>query len=95
MKGKAESTFFILDKKTFLLLLLGFALRLFLIFPGPLESKVEFFTIKADLRNYYWPAQAAFRGENPYVLWASGQSGEFRADMTPLELLMFEGTVAV
>lgn len=83
-----------MNNKTLLLVLVGFALRLFLIFPGPFESKVEFFTNKADLRNYYWPAQAALRGENPYALWASGQSGEFRADMAPLELLMYVVTVA-
>jgi hypothetical protein len=75
--------------------LVGFVLRLFLIFPGPLESKVEFFTNKADLRNYYWPAQAALRGENPYALWADGQSGEFRADMVPLELMIYVTTVAI
>ena len=84
-----------LKKTTLLLVLAGFALRLLLIFPGPLESKVEFFTNKADLRNYYWPAQAALRGANPYALWASGQSGEFRADMAPLELLIYVVTVAV
>jgi hypothetical protein len=71
------------------------ALRLFLIFPGPLESRVEALTNKADLRNYYWPAQAALKGENPYVLWAEGKSGEFRADMAPLELLVYVGAVAV
>lgn len=80
---------------TVLLVLLGLALRIFLIFPGPLESKVEFFYNRADLRNYYWPAQAALRGENPYALWASGQSGEFRSDMAPLELAIFVATVAV
>ncbi len=84
-----------MNKTTLLLVLAGFALRLFLIFPGPLESKVEFFTNKADLRNYYWPAQAALRGENPYALWARGQSGEFRADMAPLELAIYVATVAV
>jgi hypothetical protein len=78
-----------------LLVLAGFALRVFLIFPGPLESKIEFFYNRADLRNYYWPAQAALRGENPYVLWASGQSGEFRSDMAPLELVIYVATVAV
>jgi hypothetical protein len=78
-----------------MLVLAGLALRLFLIFPGPLESKVEFFYNRADLRNYYWPAQAALRGENPYALWASGQSGEFRADMAPLELALYVATVAV
>ena len=82
-------------KKTLLLVLLGLSLRLFLIFPGPFESKVEFFANKADLRNYYWPAQTALRGENPYTLWANGQSGEFRADMAPLELLLYVTTVAV
>ncbi len=76
-------------------MLAGLALRLFLIFPGPLESKVEFFYNRADLRNYYWPAQAALRGENPYALWASGQSGEFRADITPLELALYVATVAL
>jgi hypothetical protein len=84
-----------LKKTTLLLVLIGLALRLFLIFPGPLESKVEFFTNKADLRNYYWPAQAALRGENPYALWASGKSGEFRSDMAPLELAIFAMTLAV
>jgi len=84
-----------LDKKTLLLVSLGLALRLILIFPGPVESKVEFFTNKADLRNYYWPAQATLTGANPYVLWASGQSGEFRADMAPLELLVFVATVRI
>ena len=83
------------SRLTILLTLLGFALRLFLIFPGPLESKVGFFTNTADLRNYYWPAQAALRGANPYALWASGQSGEFRADMAPLELAIYVATVAV
>lgn len=84
-----------MNKKTLVLVLLGLALRLFLISPGPLESKIEFFTNKADLRNYYWPAQVAWRGDNPYALWASGQSGEFRADMAPLELLLYVATVAV
>ena len=84
-----------MSKQTLLLVFAGFLLRLFLIFPGPLESKVEFLTNKADLRNYYWPAQAALRGENPYALWASGQSGEYRADMAPLELLTYVATVAV
>lgn len=84
-----------MNKQTLLLVLIGCALRLFIIFPGPFASKVEFFTNKADLRNYYWPAQAALRGEDPYVLWASGQSGEFRADMAPLELLIYVATVAV
>lgn len=84
-----------MNKTTLLLVLVGLALRLFLIFPGPLESKVEFFYNRADLRNYYWPAQAALGGANPYVLWASGQSGEFRADMAPLELVIYVATVAV
>jgi hypothetical protein len=73
----------------------GLALRWFLIFPGPLASKVEFLTNWADLRNYYWPAQAVLQGENPYALWASGQSGEFRADMAPLELAIYVATVRV
>ncbi|MBI4786966.1 MAG: hypothetical protein HY782_07975 [Chloroflexi bacterium] len=81
--------------RTVVLMLVGLGLRLFLIFPGPLESKVEFLTNKADLRNYYWPAQAALRGENPYALWASGQSGEYRADMAPLELMIYVAAVAV
>lgn len=84
-----------MNRQTFLLILAGFALRLFLIFPGPFESKIEFFYNRADLRNYYWPAQAALRGENPYVLWASGQSGEFRSDMAPLELAIYVATVAL
>ncbi|MBM3127921.1 MAG: hypothetical protein FJ009_04705 [Chloroflexi bacterium] len=84
-----------MNKATKLLVLAGLVLRLFLIFPGPLESKVEFFYNRVDLRNYYWPAQAALRGENPYALWASGQSGEFRADMAPLELALYVATVAV
>lgn len=86
---------FVLNKSTLLLVLVGLVIRLFLIFPGPLESKVEFFYNRADLRNYYWPAQAALRGENPYALWASGQSGEFRADMAPLELVLYVATVTV
>ncbi|MCI0476279.1 MAG: hypothetical protein L0Y55_08530, partial [Anaerolineales bacterium] len=84
-----------MNKTTIFLVLAGLALRLFLIFPGPLESKVEFFYNRADLRNYYWPAQAVLRGENPYALWAGGQSGEFRADMAPLELVIYVATVAV
>jgi len=84
-----------LHKQTLVLVLLGLALRLFLIFPGPLESKVEFFYNRADLRNYYWPAQTALRGENPYVLWATGASGDFRSDMAPLELAIYVATVAV
>lgn len=84
-----------MNRPTILLVLAGFALRLFLIFPGPLESKIEFLYNRADLRNYYWPAQAALRGENPYALWAGGQSGEFRSDMAPLELAMYVATVAV
>jgi hypothetical protein len=83
-----------LNKTTLLLVLAGFTLRLFLIFPGPLESKVGFFTNTADLRNYYWPAQAALRGANPYALWASGRAGEFRADMAPVELVIYVATVA-
>jgi hypothetical protein len=82
-------------RTTLLLVALGFALRLFLIFPGPLESKVGFFSNLADLRNYYWPAHAAQSGANPYVLWSTGQSGEFRADMAPVELAIYVGTVAV
>ncbi len=84
-----------MNKQTLVLVILGLVLRLFLIFPGPLASKVEFFTNWADLRNYYWPAQAALQGENPYALWASGQSGEFRADMAPLELAIYVATVHV
>lgn len=84
-----------MNKTTLALVLVGFALRLFIIFPGPLESKVDFFTNKADLRNYYWPAQAALQGQNPYVLWSTGQSGEFRADMAPIELAVYVATVAV
>ncbi len=84
-----------LNRQTFVLVLIGLVLRLFLIFPGSLASKVEFFTNWADLRNYYWPAQAVLKGENPYVLWASGQSGEFRADMAPLELAIYVATVRV
>jgi len=83
------------NRQTVLLVIVGLALRLFLIFPGPLESKIEFFYNRADLRNYYWPAQAALRGENPYTLWASDQSGEFRGDMAPLELAIYVATVAV
>ncbi len=70
-------------------------MRLFLIFPGPLESKVAYFSNKADLVNYYWPAQAALHGDNPYALWANGSSGEFRSDMAPLELAIYVATVAV
>jgi hypothetical protein len=84
-----------LNKITLALVLVGFALRLFIIFPGPLESKVEFFANKADLRNYYLPAQAALQGQNPYVLWSTGQSGEFRADMAPLELVVYVATVSI
>ncbi|HEX7587486.1 MAG TPA: hypothetical protein VF478_04155, partial [Anaerolineae bacterium] len=72
---------------------LGIVIRLFFIFPGQFESKVGLFTNNADLRNYYWPAQAVLAGENPYVIWSSGQSGEFRADMAPLELLVYVATV--
>ncbi len=82
-------------RQTVFLVLAGFALRIFLTFPGPFESKVIFLTNQADLRNYYWPAQAALKGENPYALWSSGKSGDFRADMAPLELLTYLGTVAV
>lgn len=85
----------LVNRQTVLLVIAGLAIRLFLIFPGPLESKVGFFYNRADLRNYYWPAQTALRGENPYVLWASGQSGEFRSDMAPLELTIYVATVAV
>lgn len=84
-----------MNKTTLILVVVGFALRLLIIFPGPFESKVNFFVNQADLRNYYWPAQAALQGQNPYVLWASGQSGEFRADMAPLELAVYVATVAV
>ncbi len=84
-----------LNKQTIILVLLGLALRLFLIFPGPLESKIGFLTNHADLRNYYWPAQTALRGDNPYVLWATGASGEFRSDMAPLELAIYVATVTV
>jgi hypothetical protein len=82
-------------KQTTLLLLAGLALRFFIIFPGPFESKVGFLANHSDLRNYYWPAQTALTGQNPYALWSSGQSGEFRADMAPLELLVYVGTVAL
>lgn len=82
-------------KPTGLLLLAGLALRLFIIFPGPFESQVGFLANQADLRNYYWPAQTALSGQNPYALWLSGQSGDFRSDMAPLELLVYLGTVAI
>lgn len=85
----------VISRWTWLLVAAGLALRLFFIFPGPFESPVGFLANKADLRNYYWPAQAALQGQNPYVLWSSGQSGEFRADMAPLELLTYVATVAV
>ena len=75
------------------LLFIGLALRLFFIFPGPLESKVEMISNQADLKNYYWPAQVVLRGEDPYALWASGRSGDDRADMTPLELGIFVATI--
>ncbi len=84
-----------IGRTTLALALLGFALRLFLIFPGPFESKVASLSNWADLRNYYWPAQVALQGQNPYELWASGQSGEFRADMAPLELALYVLTVAL
>ena len=84
-----------MNKQTLLIVLIGLGLRLFLIFPGPLTSKVDTLVNWADLRNYYWPAQAALTGANPYALWANGQSGEFRADMEPLELLVYTATVAV
>ncbi len=84
-----------LNRTTWLLVVAGLLVRLFFIFPGPLESKVGFFYNQADLRNYYWPAQAVLHGQNPYALWASGQSGEFRADMAPLELAIYVATVAV
>ncbi len=83
------------DRLTAGLALVGLVVRLALVFPGPLASKVEFLSNKADLRNYYWPAQVATEGKNPYVLWATGKSGDFRADMSPLELLIFTGTVQV
>ncbi len=84
-----------MDNKTLILVLVGAILRLALIFPGPFEAKVESLSNKADLRNYYWPAQAVLKGDNPYSLWASGASGEFRSDMAPLELLLYTGTVSV
>jgi hypothetical protein len=81
-----------LDRKTLLLVGLGLMVRLFFIFPGPMESKIGALANQADLRNYYWPAQTALAGANPYVLWSSGASGEFRADMAPLELLVYVAT---
>ncbi len=84
-----------MDRKTLLLVGLSLVVRLFFIFPGPLESKIGALTNQADLRNYYWPAQTALAGANPYVLWSSGASGEFRADMAPLELLVYVATVRV
>ncbi len=84
-----------MTKPTLFLVAIGLALRLFLIFPGPLASPVEALTNKADLRNYYWPAQTALTGANPYALWANGASGEFRADLAPLELLVYVAAVAV
>lgn len=84
-----------MNRATWFLILVGLALRLFLIFPGPLESKVEMLGNKADLRNYYWPAQAVWQGENPYAVWAGGQSGDYRADLAPLELGIFVATVAI
>jgi hypothetical protein len=84
-----------LTRQTLVLVLAGLALRLFIIFPGPFEKQVVFLTNQADLRNYYWPAQSALKGENPYELWSSGQSGEFRADMAPLELLIFVQTISI
>ncbi len=84
-----------MKRTTWVLIALGLALRVLVIFPGPLESKIGFFTNYADLRNYYWPAQTALAGANPYALWATHQSGEFRADMAPLELAIYVATVAV
>ncbi len=84
-----------ISRWTWVFVVSGVILRLFLIFPGPFESPVGFLANKADLRNYYWPAQAALQGQNPYKLWSSGQSGEFRADMAPLELLTYVATIAV
>jgi hypothetical protein len=80
---------------TFALVLVGLAIRLFLIFPGPLQPRLQFFTNTVDLRNYYWPASTALRGEDPYALWARGESGEFRSDMAPLELMVYVAAVAV
>lgn len=84
-----------MSNQTTFLLLTGLALRLFLIFPGPFESKVEMAANKADLRNYYWPAQEVLHNENPYVIWANGQSDGYRADMAPLELIIYVATVAI
>ena len=84
-----------MDRKTWLLIGLGVAIRLFFIFPGPFESKVGLLTNNADLRNYYWPAQTVLTGANPYVLWSSGHSSDFRADMAPLELLVYVATVRI
>lgn len=84
-----------MNRSTLILVLIGLAIRLLIIFPGPFESKVGFLTNYADLRNYYWPAQTALRGENPYELWASGKSGEYRADMAPLELSLYVATLTV
>ncbi len=84
-----------MDRKTWWLVGFGVAIRLFFIFPGPLESRVGLFANNADLRNYYWPAQQVLLGSNPYLLWSSGQSGDFRADMAPLELLVYVGTVRI
>lgn len=78
-----------------ILVLSALVIRLFVIFPGPMESKVEMLSNKADLRNYYWPAQQVLAGDNPYTLWANGQSEGYRADMAPLELAVFTATVVI
>ncbi|MCL4486893.1 MAG: hypothetical protein M1570_02025 [Chloroflexi bacterium] len=84
-----------LDRMTLALVGVGFALRLFFIFPGPLTSKIGFLANHADLNNYFWPAETALQGKNPYVLWASGQSGDARSDMEPLELAVYVATVRI
>ncbi len=85
----------IANRQTLAVVALGLVLRLFIIFPGPFAAPVEMLSNKADLRNYYWPAQTALKGENPYVLWWTQRSDGFRADLAPLELLLFTATVAV
>lgn len=42
-----------------------------------------------DLQNYYGVSQFALNGENPYKLYKFGESGEWVADILPLEVLFW------
>ncbi len=68
-------------------MIIGVVLRLLIVFG------VEWMN-DADLRNYYWAAQQAVIGNNPYRLWSQNLSGP-RSDLLPLELMLLAFAVRI